>query len=624
MLLLLLGILPEKALADTGGGAGAWRAASTGPKAGVWLPFFREDFESGALPPGWATRDSNADGQTWIVRPSAMWHITAMPPEPGNYLVSYDDDTLRWNPETEEELISPGIYISGYDTIRLIYGLGYQNFKGQDTLVVRARFHDGVDWGAWQNLAAYYWDVGSGRWDTIGLWDWLPAESLQLSFLWFDHTWLHWDWYAAVDNITLEYLLSLPVNLTASAILSPKALEEEGRVITPALRIRNTGNQSISDNITAHFLISDTSGTLYRDSKTLVGGIRAGDSVDLLFSPWRAGPLGGPYTATGFLSYRDSFPGDDTCRAEFGVIPDSVIRSIPVPYSPDAPAVDGVISPGEWNDAARWDASDYLARDGKTDYPGSFFILALHDGSFLYLAYEAVIDAQATDSAEGFVCLDDDASGSWPSHDTAEGMNRFINPNAWLCAWFKLDFTHGDWHGSGLSSFAFGQTNGHATFEAAIPMSLFDSGPQFLGANPVPDGDSVRAHLFYEDPVLGKIACWPQDLTRFYDPAGYGVLYLEPLSRADESAGTASPRLFAPSVVRGRAHLTLSLPYETELSLALYDATGRLTKEVFEGKMGPGVHDFRLELPCSGVYFLIARAGGWSAKVKVVSVKSHP
>lgn len=623
MLIFLLATALEKSLADTASGSGAPRAPATGSctKAGVWIPFYGEDFESGVLPPGWATRDSNADGHTWKVRPSTRWHITAMPPSPGNYLASYDDDTLRWNPETEEELVSPAIDVSGYDTVRLIYGLGYQNFKGQDTLLIRARFHDGFDWGPWHNLAMYYWDVGSGHWDTLGLWAWLPAESLQISFLWFDHTWLHWDWYVAVDNILLEYLISLPVNLTASAIISPKALEKDGRVITPALRIKNTGNRGILDNITASFVIADTSGTLYQDTKTLIGGIQAGDSVDMLFSPWTAGPQGGPYTATAFLSYRDSFPGDDTCRAYFGVIPDSVLKRITVPYSPNAPTVDGTIGPGEWEGAARWDASDYLARDGKTDYPGSCVISAVHDASFLYLAYEAILDTMTADSAEAFVCLDDDGSGSWPSQDTTEGMNRLINPETWLCAWFRVDFTHGGWRESGLSSFAFGQSNGRATLELAIPMVLPDAGPQFLGANPVPEGDSLRVHLYYEDPLLGKVACWPQDLSRFYDPAGYGILYLEPFSRAGESSGTTRPSLLAPSVVKGEANLTLVLPHKTEFSLAIYDATGRVAKRLFDGELGPGVHDFSLEFPRSGVYFLVASAGDWSARMKLVSVE---
>lgn len=623
MFLALLAIMPEKALADTTGGVGTWYAPETraGTMSGVWFGMFSEDFESGTLPQGWAVRDSNADGQTWKVRPSAGWHITAMPPSPGNYLVCYDDDALGWNPETEEELLSPAIPVAGYDTLRLIYGLGYQNFKGQDTFAVRARFHDGMDWGPWQSLAVYDRDLGSGRWDTLGLWAWLPAESLQISFLWIDHTWLHWDWYVAVDNILVEYLLSLPVNLTASEILSPKPLEKDGAGVIPALRVKNTGNQSITGSITANLVITDTSGILYQNTKTLTGGLQAGDSVDFLFSVWTAGPVGGPYTATGFLSYQDSFPADDTCRKQFGVIPDSVMKRITVPYSPDAPTPDGTISPGEWDSAARWDASDYLARDGKTDYPGSCFARAVHDASSLYLLYEIMVDTLASDSALAFFCLDDNADSAWPPRgDTTEGINRLKNPDTWSCAWFNADFTHGPWYGSGLSSFAFGRTAGHATLEIAVPLGPADTGPQFLGANPIPDGDSVGIHIYYEDPLLGTLACWPQDARAFYNPAGYGKLYLEPFSRADESAGITRPWLLAPSVARDRADIALSLPEKTTAFLALYDATGRLAVRLLDGETGPGLHRFSLKFPSSGVYFILARAGGWSARLKVVSV----
>ncbi|MEO0145669.1 MAG: choice-of-anchor J domain-containing protein [candidate division WOR-3 bacterium] len=620
MLLAFLALVPEKMLSDAALPKGTTYAHETkaGAKAGVGLSMFSEDVESGSRPPGWAIRDSNADGQSWMVRPSSGWHITAMPPAPGSYMICYDDDAIGWNPETEEELISPSIYVAGHDTLRLIYGLGYQNFKGQDTFEVRVRFHDGTDWGAWQALAVYDWDIGSGVWDTLNLWAWLPAESLQVSFLWFDHTWLHWDWYVAIDNISVEYLLSLPVNLTASAILSPKALEEEGALIKPSLRIVNTGNQDIQDNISAGFVISDTSGILYEDTKTIVGGIQRGDSVDILFSGWPAGPQGGPYTAMGFLSYQDSFPGDDTCQTRFGVIPDSVARRIMVPYFPNAPTIDGTLGPGEWDSSASWDASDYLGRDGWTDYPGSIALRAFHDASFLYLACDALADTGWSDSSEAWVCLDDDAGGSWPSADTTEGANRLINPDLWLCSWFRADFTHGPWYESGLSSFAFGQTGGHTTIEIALILTSYDAGPQFVGANPVPDGDSIGIHIFYLDQAHGTMACWPQDVLKFYDPARYGRLYLEPFSGEKESSCPTAPSLRVASVMRGEAPISLTLPEKTKVSLGLYDGTGRLIFRLFEGEMEAGIHWFKLILPSSGVYFLRARAGSWSKILKLV------
>jgi len=248
-------------------------------------------------------------------------------------------------------------------------------------------------------------------------------------------------------------------------------------------------------------------------------------------------------------------------------------------------------------------------------------MFAIHDASFLYLAYDVILDTLASDSAEAVVCLDDDASGSWPPQDTTEGVNRLINPDTWLCAWFRQDFTSGEWHDSGLSSLAFGESSGHATLELAIPMVLLDVGPQFLGANPVPDGDSVGVHVYYDDPLLGKVACWPQDVSVFYNPAQYGVFYLEPFSSVGESAGKTGPSLLAASVVRGKAELSLVLPGKAGVSLALYDATGRLAKRLFEGEMGAGVHRFSLEFPGSGVYFLVARAGDWSGRVKMVSVE---
>ena len=149
-----------------------------------------EDFETGVLPPGWTTVDGNGDGFTWGVVTSAGWHYNAMPPDPGDYIAAYDDDAIGYNPATDEELITPAVYTGNLtedSLLILVYGFGYQNLAGYDTFAVKVRSHNGTSWGDWQIVALYDYDVGSSAWDTLDLSSFLPADSVQVMFAWWDH-----------------------------------------------------------------------------------------------------------------------------------------------------------------------------------------------------------------------------------------------------------------------------------------------------------------------------------------------------------------------------------------------------------------------------------------------------
>jgi len=164
-----------------------------------------EDFESGVMPAGWTVFNGNNDTCMWSVVPSSGWHSDAMPPDPGNYIAAYDDDACESNPATDEELIAPAVYTGnvGDSAVILIYGFGYQNFMGYDTFAVKVRTHDGTSWSDWQIISLYDYDVGSDAWDSLDLTGFLPADSLQVMFAWWDHRASHWDWYVAIDNVSI-------------------------------------------------------------------------------------------------------------------------------------------------------------------------------------------------------------------------------------------------------------------------------------------------------------------------------------------------------------------------------------------------------------------------------------
>lgn len=193
-------------IADDTNKGEAWYApgVKNGPHI-LQTTLLSEDFEGGVMPAGWTTSDGNGDGYTWGVIASSAWHPDAMPPNPGDYIAAYDDDAIGSNPATDEELIAPAVYTGnvGDSAVVLIYGFGYQNLAGYDTFAVKVRTHDGSSWGSWQIVSLYDYDVGSDAWDSLDLSGYLPADSLQVMFSWWDHRSSHWDWYVAIDNVLI-------------------------------------------------------------------------------------------------------------------------------------------------------------------------------------------------------------------------------------------------------------------------------------------------------------------------------------------------------------------------------------------------------------------------------------
>ena len=287
-------------------------------KGWVWLLF--EDFEDGAIPPGWSVDDGNGDGYTWEVVDAASWHSDAMPPNPGNYVVAYDDDAVGGSPATEEKLIMPVVDVTEVSDLYLLYGIGYQEYWGSDTFIVRARAFSGGAWGVWMDLVRYGDDLGSDVWDTVNLKLLFPCDSIQVAFVWRDMNDDHWDWYVALDNIGIGYPVQGVVDVAVTEILSPLLYVGNGESVTPSCRVVNTGKEDISDDITVVFEIypfGDTS-LVYSDTSVIAGGLASGDTADVTFDSWIADPSG-YYVDVAYHTFVDAIPSNDTVAALFSV-----------------------------------------------------------------------------------------------------------------------------------------------------------------------------------------------------------------------------------------------------------------------------------------------------------------
>jgi len=160
-----------------------------------------EDFEDGVLPAGWNVVDGDADGYTWYIATTGQGDLWGNePPHAGSYYAYYsDDDAGSENATAEEYLIAPSVYAGSPDSLFLVYGWGFCWYESE-TLYTQVGFHDGSAWGILDTVAFHGTD-GSGV-DVIDLTPYLPAESLQVQWLYDDHG--EWGWAAAVDNVLIE------------------------------------------------------------------------------------------------------------------------------------------------------------------------------------------------------------------------------------------------------------------------------------------------------------------------------------------------------------------------------------------------------------------------------------
>ncbi|MEO0301138.1 MAG: kelch repeat-containing protein [candidate division WOR-3 bacterium] len=175
----------------------------------TWTTIFSEDFESGTMPTGWTVTNGNNDGYSWTVGVS---NDPFYPPNYGtNYLYYSDDDAGSSAPPGDEILTTSSYYIRKIANLRFIYAYDFEEFAGQpyEYGEIHARFFSGGTWSPWNMLVQYYQDTGP-KWDTLDLTSFLPADSVQLRFIYSDPSG-QWGWGFYLDNFLLEGILELNV-----------------------------------------------------------------------------------------------------------------------------------------------------------------------------------------------------------------------------------------------------------------------------------------------------------------------------------------------------------------------------------------------------------------------------
>lgn len=431
------------------------------------------------------------------------------------------------------------------------------------------------------------------------------------------------DW-AAPNNYYYKYnLTTYSHDVGVTAILSPVANETPNSVVTPVVVYMNQGT-SPETNITVGCFV-DSSGTRIYSDSSLIASMAAGDTASISYPNWTVGPSGATYTFVGWNRLAgDVNAVNDTMKLTVTAFP--MLTTLVAPKG-TAPTIDGVINTAEWADAYKYDISDVLGNGGGDAGgvpPGSCYMYLKNDSANLYVAVDDNVGSSADYDQIGLY-FDDNYDRAWAS-DSSEGNFWWAYVAAGNRTIYRSipDYTMTE-PVPGMT-WAISTSSGHQQYEGLVQIGLKPPNPNYFLNSVV--GDTVGFYTYSQFNGVVQRGWWPQAMpnSAWNDCSQYGSLVLSPNLSGVESQPVikrpVSVALFAsaPNPTKGNATISYSIPAQSEVSLKVYDATGRLVRTLASGTREAGVHSVTLDGRGlgSGVYFYRLQAGNFTATKKLV------
>jgi len=183
---------------------------------------FDENFEDGNAV-GWSFFDGNGDGITFAV--SGCINIHQPPPDCGSYALNYDDDLAGDGaPPSFEMAITPAIDLTTVPTANsffLSFDYGFDSYSQDDTVRVYVASYNGTGWTdtslIMEQPVSSIGDSGFVSFDITGLV--YGAESLVIIFTYVDAG--GWNWNVAFDNINISAYIPDSNDLQIVDIIPP-------------------------------------------------------------------------------------------------------------------------------------------------------------------------------------------------------------------------------------------------------------------------------------------------------------------------------------------------------------------------------------------------------------------
>ncbi|MCK4529051.1 T9SS type A sorting domain-containing protein [candidate division WOR-3 bacterium] len=691
-----------------------------------WQQLLFEDFESG-MPGSWTVIDNNSDGYFWTTGTTPDLHGD----DPPNYGTAYayysDDDATGGAPAGNEELQTPSFYITIYDGLSLIYSMGFDQYD-PPTGQVWARFFSGGSWGAWNTLVTYSTDTSFV--DTLDLSSYLPADSVQVNFVYVDPT-AGWGWAFGIDNVDLSAHLGGGgmYDIGVIALNSPPSLMKLDSAYQVISTMRNAGDSAMTFGV--HTEITDLTGTTFYfqyDSNNIY--LLPDSIIAVSFGNWTM-TTPDDYIYQTYVTTPDSFAGNDTMQttlqahidlmtaeiispvgmvdlntpidviAKFkniglsdrtadlhsdivhnlaniftkdssgvfiaagdslevnfgsvtftatGSYTHTVYVSTPFDVDPsndtlsesnyafttydtllsgwtDAPpTIDGSIDPvTEWANAGVYDVSDVLGIDPPANPPGSAILYIMNDSFNLYMAVDYIADATLTGYDQIGPYFDENNDGVWDT-DSTEGNFWFFWDGVVDSIIYRsiLDYT-GTWSTPDAD---FQRTLvANQQYEVSIPLGDDATNKYYLNNSQLPDTFGFYLYVLDRTPDENG-GLWPTQGCTWNDPATYGKLILSGwtvgIGEEEEKPSVYSLSLESPIIHSNGVEIRYTLPKRSDISIGVYDATGRMVYSLERKNVNPGWYKLNMNLDNdipSGIYFVRMEAGAFKQVRKAIILR---
>ena len=217
----------------------------------------RWDFETGLQ--GWTHTNGLPFPGGWDVEPSGL-HSTYTPPNAQDSTLWIDSDA--YGSGTADTALSPMIIPNPTTTNWLWYGLGY-NYLGGDFVEVGLKYYDGSSWAV-APLATYNADTVTAK-DSV---DVSAYNTYNLIQVYFYYEAPGWDWYAAVDNVTINGQIGANHDVGTASIDEPSLNVMPNITVTPTATFKNYGD--FQDTFDVYYTIDTNGAQFYTDTRNII------------------------------------------------------------------------------------------------------------------------------------------------------------------------------------------------------------------------------------------------------------------------------------------------------------------------------------------------------------------
>jgi len=222
----------------------------------MWQQLLFEDFESGSMPPDWTVVDGNGDG-SWEVGITEAFEDGTAPPDSGTAYAFYEDWIHGYVSLPGEDLITPKFFTTSFDSIKLIYSLGYWD-PGylNDSFRLYYKIFELGEWKGWTKLIEY--EHYLANWDTVSFWIGI-ADSIQFMWRYLDHS--QNGIAVGIDNVSVKGHLDYGGvhDIGVVSLNSPPSLVKLDTAYAVSSTFRNIGDSAMT--FSAHTEIVSASGS---------------------------------------------------------------------------------------------------------------------------------------------------------------------------------------------------------------------------------------------------------------------------------------------------------------------------------------------------------------------------